>query len=226
MKTGAFFDVDGTLLSASSGTLYTKFLINEKKIGRIEIMKAIGYYALHRIGRLDIQNLTKKVGSKFKGEKEAQMISDCDRWYKAMVRPYVRPQLIEAIENHKRQGHNIALLTAVTIYLAKPLGVDMGVDGYICNYLEVKDGVFTGRMTEPLCYGEGKVLYAKKYAAENDIDLDKSYFYTDSITDLDFLKVVGNPVIINPDPLLRREANRRKWPVHDYTHDVKSRAAG
>ena len=225
-KIAAFFDVDGTILSKSSGTLYTKYMIREGKIGRTQMLKAMWYYFQHRLGVLDIEKMTKKVIADVEGDSESEMISDCNRWYGEMVRPYVRPQLVEVIKDHKSKGHNLALLTASTIYLAKPLGSDLGFDGYICNRLEVENGVFTGRMVEPLCYGEGKVRYAEDYASGNGVDLDKSYFYTDSITDMDFLLRVGRPVIINPDPLLRREAKKRNWPIFDYSHKIRNDAVG
>lgn len=219
MKVCAFFDVDGTILSKSSGTLYTKFLLKEGRVSKWEMAKSSWWLMQHRLGVLNIEKLTKKVVTRVKGDSEARMIEECNRWYQEMVKPYVRPQIVELIEKHRAQGHKLALLTASTIYLAKPLGEDLGFDGYICNHLEVENGIFTGKMIEPLCYGEGKVQYAQKYAQENDISLDESYFYTDSITDMDFLLKVGNPIAVNPDPLLRREAKKRGWQIYDFHHD-------
>lgn len=216
MRIGAFFDVDDTILSKSSGTLYTRFMIREGKAGWTQMLKTMWWYARYKMGRLDIQKMTRKVSMYIAGTTEAEMIADCNRWYAEMVRQYVRPQMVEKIEWHRSQGHNIALLTAATIYLARPLGEDLRVDGYICNRLEVKDGVFTGRMVEPLCSEGGKALHAERYATGQDIDLAQSYFYTDSITDIDFLLHVGHPVAVNPDPLLRREAKRRNWPILDF----------
>jgi len=221
MKIGAFFDVDDTVLAKSSGPLYTKYLIREGKVGWTQMLKTMWWYARYKVGRLDIQKMTRKVVAPFAGASEAEMIADCDRWYAEMVRQWVRPQMVEKIEWHRAQGHNLALLTAASIYLARPLGEDLRVDGYICNRLEVKDGLFTGMMIEPLCSEEGKVFHAERYAAEHGLDLSQSYFYTDSITDLDFLLRVGNPVVVNPDPLLRREARRRNWPVHDFPNPAR-----
>lgn len=223
MKACAFFDVDGTILSESSGMLYTKYLLKEGKVSKWEMVKASWWWLQHRVGVLDIERLTKKAAGRVKGDSEAVMIEECNIWYREMVKPYVRPQIVELIEDHRLRGHKLALLTASTIYLAKPLGEDLGFDGYICNHLEVKDGIFTGRMIEPLCYGEGKVRYAQEYARENDISLADSYFYTDSITDMDFLVKVGNPVAVNPDPLLRREAKKREWRIYDFHHEPKFR---
>ena len=55
--------------------------------------------------------------------------------------------------------------------------------------------------------------FMRNELAEQDIDLAKSWFYTDSVTDLPLLERVGHPVVTNPDPLLYRRAVQRRWPV-------------
>jgi len=77
----------------------------------------------------------------------------------------------------------------------------------------VRDGRFTGEAVRPVCYGAGKIYWAERFATAQGVDLGRSYFYTDSITDLPVLERVGEPRIVNPDPRLRRVAARRGWPV-------------
>jgi phosphoserine phosphatase len=64
-----------------------------------------------------------------------------------------------------------------------------------------------------MCYGEGKIHWAQAYAEKHDIDLERSYFYTDSYSDLPMLQAVGNQRIVNPDPRLRLYASFKRWPV-------------
>jgi putative phosphoserine phosphatase/1-acylglycerol-3-phosphate O-acyltransferase len=80
----------------------------------------------------------------------------------------------------------------------------------------VVNGVFTGRIIEPLCYAAGKVYWAEAYAHEQGVDLDRSFFYTDSISDMPMLQRVGCPVVVNPDYRLRRYARRQGWPVETF----------
>jgi len=44
----------------------------------------------------------------------------------------------------------------------------------------------------------------------------RSYFYTDSYSDLPMLERVGHPRVINPDPRLRRRARVRGWEVETW----------
>jgi phosphoserine phosphatase len=74
----------------------------------------------------------------------------------------------------------------------------------------------TGQVVPPVCYGTGKVVWAERFAEEHGVDLSASYFYTDSITDLPLLERVAHPVAVNPDPRLRRLAQKRGWPVETF----------
>jgi len=216
MTVAAFFDIDGTVLAKNSGPLYLKFLVQEGKMTKMDLLRGLWWFALYRFGRLNWEKISQKMAAQIEGGSELEMINDCQRWYDSMVRRHIRPEMIDAMNDHRNQGHKVVLLTAASIYLTRPLGKDLGVDDYLCNYLEVQEGTFTGRMVEPTCYGDGKVILAQRYADDEGIDLESSYFYTDSVTDLPVLLKVGKPVVVNPDPILRREAKRRNWPVHDY----------
>ena len=93
------------------------------------------------------------------------------------------------------------------------MNADLGIGHFLVTELVVRDGRFTGQVIEPVCYGRGKAYWAERFAAEHGVDLARSYFYTDSITDLPVLDRVGHPRVVHPDPRLRRLAQRRGWQV-------------
>ena len=101
--------------------------------------------------------------------------------------------------------------------MVRPLAARLGIQHMLYTRLEVEDGRFTGRMIEPICFEEGKIYWLQQFIDEQGVDLAKSWFYTDSITDRPLLDLVGHPVAVNPDPLLYREALRRAWPVRFFT---------
>jgi hypothetical protein len=51
----------------------------------------------------------------------------------------------------------------------------------------------------------------QEFAARHDIDLEASYAYSDSLSDLPMLRAVGNPVAVNPDPALLEIARAEDW---------------
>jgi putative phosphoserine phosphatase/1-acylglycerol-3-phosphate O-acyltransferase len=134
--------------------------------------------------------------------------------------------LIRRVEEHKAQGHLVAILSSTTNYLAGPLAEDLGIEHLLVSQLVVEDGRFTGAAIHPLCYGDGKIYWARRFAEAHGVDLGASYFYTDSASDLPMLEVVGHPQVVNPDLILRREARRRGWPVLQYRHDPVASTGG
>jgi putative phosphoserine phosphatase/1-acylglycerol-3-phosphate O-acyltransferase len=93
---------------------------------------------------------------------------------------------------------------------------DLDFEHVICSRYEVKDGVFTGGIERPLCFGMGKVHAAEKLAAEHGIDFAQSYFYTDSDDDLELLERVGHPQPLNPNSRLAAIAEERGWPTRRF----------
>jgi HAD superfamily hydrolase (TIGR01490 family) len=99
-------------------------------------------------------------------------------------------------------GHVVAIVSGATKFVVRPLAERLGIKHYLYTRLEVEQGRFTGRVIEPVCFEEGKIYWLQQFIEEQAIDLAKSWFYTDSITDLPLLDLVGHPVVTNPDPFL------------------------
>jgi phosphoserine phosphatase len=86
------------------------------------------------------------------------------------------------------------------------------MEGGIGTRYEVDaDGNFSGRLDGPFVYGPGKVEAMQAFAERHDIDLDASYAYSDSVSDLPMLRAVGHPVVVNPDPPLAEIARQEGW---------------
>src|SRR3954451_17911781 len=92
----------------------------------------------------------------------------------------------------------------------------LGIDEGLQTQFELADGQFTRRLLGPACVGSGKVHWLEDIVARRAVDLGGSWFYTDSYSDLPMLERVGNRVVVNPDPRLRRAAKQRGWPVENW----------
>ena len=121
------------------------------------------------------------------------------------------------VRAHQEMGHTVAIVSSATRYQADPLARDMGIEHVLCTELEVENGVFTGRVVHPTCYGEGKASAARELAARLGLDLQQSFFYPDSAEDLPLLEAVGNPRPLNPDRRLASIAAERGWPARRWT---------
>lgn len=213
MRVAAFFDIDGTVLSVNTAPLYARYMQRHGKARRRDLLRTAFYLLQYRLNLLDIDRAMARASDLIAGQNEAETAAFCEQWYREIVRAYLVPAMVGQIEQHRRSGHEIAFLSSTTNYLAQPLARDLGVEHLLVTRLEVVEGCFTGRAIRPVCYGAGKVHWAKAFAHDHGVDLGASYFYTDSVTDLPVLELVGHPRVVNPDRLLRREARRRGWEI-------------
>jgi len=215
----ALFDVDGTLIARNSAPLYMRHLRRTGQARRRDVARTLYYLARYKLGLLDIDRAV-AVGMRWvQDRRESDVRADCEAWYQRDVRPHLYAAMTATVDAHRRAGHVLAIVTSATRYLAEPLGTELGITHLLVSQLVVRDGVFTGEPVRPVCYGAGKIHWAERFAAAHDVDLAASYFYTDSITDLPLLERVGHPRVVNPDPRLRRFAQRRGWPVRDLHPD-------
>jgi HAD superfamily hydrolase (TIGR01490 family) len=163
---------------------------------------------------LDPATVADKALRSYRGKPERWMIERCDAWFAEYVVPHVAEAGQLAVKRHTEQGDVVAIVTGATPYAARPLARMLGIEHVVSSELEVDAaGCFTGRARPPLCFGIGKRARAEKFVREAGGSLKDSVFYTDSITDLPLLDEVGERVAVNPDPRLRRIAQRRGWPV-------------
>ncbi|MDF2643884.1 MAG: HAD-superfamily hydrolase [Pseudomonas sp.] len=105
------------------------------------------------------------------------------------------------------------VITATNRFVTGPIVERLGIETLLATECEMVDGRYTGRTTGVPCFREGKVTRLQHWLQENGLDLEGSYFYSDSMNDLPLLEQVANPVAVDPDPRLRAEAESRGWPV-------------
>jgi HAD superfamily hydrolase (TIGR01490 family) len=212
-RIGAFFDVDKTLLSENSGTLYLRALYDRGEVDWKTVASNLGSYLQYKLNLLDIERWTKRTMTQFRGRSEPELRREAALWFEEYVLPVIYPDGVEAVRRHQKEGHIVAIVSGATRFVVEPLAEHLEVRHMMYTHLEVNDGWFTGRVIDPICFGEGKVYWLQQFIEQEGIDLARSHFYTDSITDLPLLELVGHPHVVNPDPLLYREAVRRRWHV-------------
>jgi len=132
----------------------------------------------------------------------------------AAILPRVYPQMLAEVHAHQDAGRATFIVSAAGSGVVEPLAAVLGMDGAVGTIYEVgEDGNLTGRFGGPFVYGPGKVEAMAAFAAEHEIDLEASYAYSDSLSDLPMLRAVGNPVVVNPDPALTGIAKQEGWQV-------------
>jgi HAD superfamily hydrolase (TIGR01490 family) len=213
----AFFDLDRTLISRNSGSMWVRAQLREGRISFGAAVRALVWLTRYHLGRSGLDGAVLDAIRTLEGQPETDLRERTARFYEAEVAPLYRPGALAALAEHRAQGHTLALLTTSSLYMAERVGEALGFHSLLCSRFEVDaEGRFTGRPDGALCYGEGKLQHAQALADALQVPLRDCAFYTDSFTDAPVLEVVGRPVAVNPDPRLRRHAARRGWSIVDW----------
>jgi HAD superfamily hydrolase (TIGR01490 family) len=214
-REAAFFDLDRTLMAGSSGIFFARAAYETGMISRRRLARDAYENLRFRLrGSTDdrADQVRKRVGEMISGVpvRELQRLSPR---VLAGVLPRLYPQMLERAYAHQDAGRLVYIVTAASQEMADLLAHVLAFDGGLGSRSEVLEGRYTGRPAGPFNYREGKVLTMRELAERERIDLDSSYAYSDSESDLPMLRAVGHPVVVNPDPDLRRIAAQEGWEV-------------
>ncbi len=213
-RTAAFFDMDYTLLCGSSGKLFLSWLRETGRLPLRQWVAVVGWVGLYITGIMDFPGLISRVMVHAAGSDDAAAWQMSETWFDEVLAQRISASARARVEAHRAQGHHVAIVSASTTYAVKLVARDLGLgEAYIATELEVVDGRLTGAVLQPACYGAGKVVKTKAYAAAMGVDLASSFFYSDGVSDLPLLEAVGHPVAVNPDRKLRSVAMARGWPI-------------
>jgi len=216
-QVGAMFDLDHTLIATFSAFEFLREALATGLMDRNDLAAAAATALRFQIGQLTFSGFVSGMTLVLKGRAEADFVETAERIFRERLAPAIYPEARALVDAHRRKGHTLAVVSAATPYQAALTAADLEIPHVLCTHLEVVDGNFTGRLVKPSCYGEGKAVHARRLAAEHSLDLEQSYFYTDSDEDLPLLDIVGKPRPLNPNRRLANIALRRGWPVRRFT---------
>lgn len=121
------------------------------------------------------------------------------------------PGALAQIAADRRAGFTIVIATASCAFYAGALARRWGVDALIATRNLESAGRVRSGIEGDNCYGEEKRRRVEEWLAGRPIEAFR--FYSDHVSDLPTFLLAGAPVAANPSPALRREAEKRGWPV-------------
>ncbi|MEI2701648.1 MAG: HAD-IB family hydrolase [Baekduia sp.] len=212
----AFFDLDRTLMSGSSGFFWARAAARAGIIGRGQLARhayANIRFRLHGSTDESTEQVMEKVGELLAGRR-ARDFERLGPQVLAGVLPRLYPQMLEIAWAHQDDGRPVYIVTAASQGTAELVASVIGFDGGLgTQFEEDENGLYTGRLVGQHTYREGKAAVMRELAEREGIDLAASYAYSDSESDLPMLRAVGHPVVVNPDTELARVAREEQWEV-------------
>ena len=209
----AIFDFDGTIISGYSATSFIREQLRRGDLQTRELLELAQAMTSFGLGNLGFSAMMTVTTQFLRGITEASYEDLGETLYNDQLARRIYPESRALINAHLAKGHTVAVISSATPYQVVPAARDLGIEHVMCTELEVEDGLFTGQVIRPTCFGQGKVDAAERLAREQGADLDQSFFYSDSHDDLLLLERVGLPRVLNPNTRLLGIARDRHWPV-------------
>jgi HAD superfamily hydrolase (TIGR01490 family) len=212
-RSGAFFDLDRTLIEGSSGLHFARAAYEAGLISRGRLLRDAYENLRFRLqGTTDdrADAVVARIAEMITNRPVRELRRLTPRVL-AGVLPRLYPQMLEIAYDHQDAGRRIYICTAASQEIAAMLAHVLDFDGGIGTRSEIVDGAYTGRLDGPFTYRDGKAEAIRELAAREGIDLEQSYAYSDSESDLPMLTAVGHAVVVNPDAELLRIAREREW---------------
>ncbi len=212
-RTAAFFDLDRTLLAGASGPVFAEAF---SELG-VPTPNIPGQDLLFRFFDLVgesylVMQLAKRASSRTKGLRRSD-VARVAEWAADVLLPKVQPYAPALLRSHRESGDLLVLATTSPFDLVSPLARRLGFDAVVATRYGELEGMYTGELDGGFVWGPGKLAAVKTWAAENNVDLDASAAYSDSVFDAPLLGAVGRPTAVNPDYRLRALAAVRRWPI-------------
>jgi HAD superfamily hydrolase (TIGR01490 family) len=220
----AFFDLDRTLISGSSVFVFGVAAWRAGLVRRREFVRdAAGAIAFRFRGAGDDTSnaVRDRILGAVKGVRNEDLVA-----LNASIVPRllerVRPEAQRLVDLHRHAGRATFIVSASPVELVEPLALALGMTAGIGTRSAIEDGVYTGELAGPFCYGPGKVEAIAELARWEGFDLPQCWAYSDSASDLPMLHAVGHPVAVNPDGKLERIADDQGWPIIVFSKKTKA----
>jgi len=208
----AIFDFDGTLISGYSAIAFIREQLRRGDLSVRDFLELASAMASFGLGNMGFSAMMASTTQFLSGIEEQAYIDLGEELFDKQIARLIYPEARALIAAHRAKGHTLAIISSATPYQVEPAAADLGIENVLCTQLEVDDeGMFTGEVVRPTCFGQGKVDAAEVLADSVGANLGQSFFYSDSTDDQLLLERVGHPVALNPSEKLRVLARDNAW---------------
>ena len=211
------FDLDNTLLDGDSDYNWGLFLIKEGLVDqKTHESSNKQFYDDYNSGKLDIYEFVEFQFKFFRDNPRILLDKLLKRYIDEVAKPMITKKARDLVNKHRAKGDKLLIITATNSYITKPIGKLFGIDNLIGTDIEEINGEFTGKVKGIPSFKEGKIERLNLWLKQKKLtfnDFDQISFYSDSQNDLPLLRLVSNPIAVNPDIVLEKEATKNNWPI-------------
>lgn len=210
----AIFDLDETLIDGDCASLWAREMA---KIGWVDgesfLRKDAELMAEYAFGRLAMEDYMAFSLMPLVGRTADEVEHVVEPFVEDVIEPLIYSDAMRHVAEHRKSGDRVLIISASAEFLVKAVAARLGIRDVLAIQLEEQHGFYSGNTQGVLSYREGKVTRLQEWAEAEGESLDGAHFYSDSINDLPLLEQVTHAHVVNPDPLLRQQAEARGWPL-------------
>ena len=221
----AFFDLDKTIVARSSPLALGRSFFREGLISRSFLLKSLYAQLMFQLMGADEEKMERmrieaaRLTTGWEVEKVRRVVNEV---LEEVMTPLIYAEALELMHDHRAAGRLIIIVSSSPEEIVEPMARLLNVDRFIATKPKVEEGCYTGEL-DFYAYGPYKAEAMEELAQQLGIDLEGSFAYSDSETDLPMLESVGNPVVVNPDKNLRRLAGEKGWAIEQFRNPVSLR---
>lgn len=218
----AFFDLDKTIIATSSAFVFGKEFMHNGLISHtdaLQISLAKASYMMSGLTSEQMDSTRDQMAALVAGWEVDEVVRIAEEALHNVVTPTIYSEARELIRFHQSAGHDVIIISASASQLVSLIAKELGISDIVATELEVVDGKFSGEILTYL-KGDAKAEAMREIVAERGYDMDNSYAYSDSATDIPMLELVGNPVAVNPDRQMKKAALERGWEIRTFKDPV------
>ena len=198
----AFFDMDGTLVGGDTNDITLHHFVKLGLAPSDMLIKLTECERMFFEGSLDINEFVRFAVTPLLKLSKDEQYKVLHETVRDLIIPLVKPGAKRALEFHKSRGDRIFIVTSTCDYIVEHVASLLGISDYIAAPMEKVDGRLTGNQCGIVPYQEDKVKRINEVLKNENLSLDDSYAYGDSINDLPMLMMCTHRFAVDPNEKL------------------------
>ncbi len=191
MKKIALYDIDNTIISIDSFVLFVFYAINKNKIKFFYLPVFAFLLLLWCVKIISTKKFKTFCYNRFIADKNTNINELSKDFIIKAVIPKIKQEIPELLRKQRSQGYSIILATASFEFYLKHLADYLKADVFVGTRFKIDNITKKGQYEGNNCKGQEKLSRLSEIMNFDEIDINNSVSFSDSLTDLPFLDITG-----------------------------------
>lgn len=206
-------DLDGTLIKGQTQKVFLEILRSEGIVRFYDYLFLTSWFIFYKFGFIGNPDKIRCYAYKKIANKSVSEIDNLidNHFYKFQNRIFQESYNI--IKKYKNKEAKLVVVSASIEPIVKKISQYLNIEDYLCTKLVTNNLRYTGEIAGFPMYGIEKLNSVKSYLFSTALGSNKLIYFSDHISDLHLMEFVDETICVNPDPKLRKLANKKKWKI-------------